>query len=80
MKNPGEQLDMFDKENIPNPPNLDSKGRSFEDIKKASKSLKQEVLDSIELKDREWYIEGKLADDWIKIDEELNNIDNWTDI
>jgi hypothetical protein len=77
---PGNQLDMFNPEPMPNPPRLDSKGRSFEDLKKASKSLKPEVINSIELKDGKWYIEGKLADKWIQNDRDLHSIHKWTDI
>lgn len=49
----------------------DSQGRTRKNIEDASKSLKPEVLNSITFKNGQWYIEGKLADEWISEDEDL---------
>lgn len=73
------QLDFFSSLGyfeIKNPEaSKDSRGRTREDIAKASKSLNPKILDSITLKNGEYYIEGKLADEWIAQDESLHEKD-----
>jgi hypothetical protein len=44
----------------------DLSGRTREDIEKESKSLVKEVIDSITLKDGQWYIKDILAGQWIE--------------
>lgn len=71
------QLNIF---NAPPPlVEQDGQGRTRYDIEKACKSFKESVLKSITLINGHWYIEGIDADEWIKQDTELNEIDNWTD-
>lgn len=54
----------------------DSKGRTRADIIKESRSLNQKIIDNIFFKDGEYYIEGKLADDWISIYNKLDEKDS----
>ena len=80
MKNIGNpnQLDAF--KDLPQQmPEKDSLGRTREDIEKASKSLKKEILNSIEFKNGKWFIEGMDADIWISADEELNKKGHYLD-
>ena len=66
VKKDSNQIDMFDP--------VDSDNRNRKTIEKLSRSLIKKTLDSIEMrKDGKWYIEGKLADDWIKDDEALHD-------
>ena len=67
MKTPDNQLDMF-KAPLPN---TDSQGRSLEEVKKATKSLNQEILDSITLKGGEYYIDDVQIDKWIELNDKL---------
>ncbi|MFZ3015729.1 MAG: hypothetical protein WA101_01845 [Minisyncoccia bacterium] len=54
----------------------DSKRRTRSDIIIESRSLKKDVIDSIVYKNGEYYIEGKLADDWISQDRDLHGKDS----
>lgn len=68
------QLNIFETP----PPQMverDMQGRTRTDIKKACKSLNEQVLKSITFKDRYWYIEGMDADTWISI---YNSLDEKT--
>ncbi|MCX6755444.1 MAG: hypothetical protein NT068_02810 [Candidatus Nomurabacteria bacterium] len=56
-------------------PQKDKEGRTLEDIKNATKSLKPEVLNSIVFKDGKYLIEGIDADEWIATDRRLNGED-----
>ena len=67
MKTPDNQLDMF-KAPLPN---TDSQGRSLEEVKKATKSLNQEILDSITLKGGEYYIDDVQIDKWIELNDKF---------
>lgn len=61
---------LFEQKILEQSEKKDSKGRTLDQIKKESRSLKEEVLQSIVFKNGEFYIQGIPADDWIAKDRE----------